>query len=154
MMRVVRTASRWWLLGPALAIYTAAWLAPATLWFDSRSITVSDTVVGQVPVVTEDRAIRWSFYGEFFAAVRRVGDDGATACSGSGVRRYIGGQDGFRATNLIDWADNNPSCAWIPAGTYYLDTCRTVLRPLLGIIPAKTACWRSGPFTVREVLNK
>jgi hypothetical protein len=82
MMRVVRTASRWWLLGPALAIYTAAWLAPATLWFDSRSITVSDTVVGQVPVVTEDRAIRWSFYGEFFAAVRRVGDDGATAISG------------------------------------------------------------------------
>jgi hypothetical protein len=153
-MRVLRTASRWWILGPALVVYTAAWLAPATLWFESRSITVRDSVVGQAATVTEDRKICCDFYGEFAATVRRVDDDVATACSGSGQRRYIGGQDGFRVTNLIDWADNNPSCAWIPAGTYYLDTCRTVLRPLLGIIPAKTACWRSGPFTVREVLNK
>lgn len=154
MMRLLRTASRGWILGPALAVYTAAWLAPATLWFQSRAITVSDSVVGQVATVTEDRSIRWSFYGEFTASVRRVSDDVATACSGSGSRHYIGGQDGYRTSDLIDWADNNPACAWIPPGTYYLDTCWTVLHPLLGIIPAKTACWRTEPFVIKEAPKK
>lgn len=153
-MRILRTASRWWILGPALVVYTAAWLAPATLWFDSRAITVSDSVVGRAATVTEDRMIRWTFYGEFTAAVRRVDDDVATACNGSGQRRYIGGQDGFRTSDLIDWTDNNPACAWIPPGTYYLDTCRTVLRAAGGIIPAKTACWRSEPFTIKEAPKK
>lgn len=149
MRAVLRTASRWWVLGPVLAVYTAAWLAPASLWFDSRSITVSNTVAGQAAAVTEDRTIRWSFYGEYSAEVRKVGDD-AMICSGSGLVHYRGGQDGFRTSDLVEWTDGNPACARIAPGAYYLDTCRTVLHPLLGIIPAKTACWRSEPFTVQE----
>lgn len=154
MMRILRTASRGWILGPALAVYTAAWLAPATLWFDSRSITVSDTVVGQVPVVTEDRTIRWNFHGAYSVATWRVSDDAPADCAGSSLFNYKGGLDGYRTLDLVSMADNNPRCGRLPPGTYYLDVCRTVLRPLIGIIPSKTACWRSEPFIVTEVPKK
>jgi hypothetical protein len=86
--------NRWWIFWPVVALYVALWSLPASVWFDSRSIQVSDSVVGEAPLVAEDRAVRWSFTGEYSATTRNaMTGEVARGCSGSEVLRYRGGQD-------------------------------------------------------------
>jgi hypothetical protein len=142
--------NRWWIFWPVVALYVALWSLPASVWFDSRSIQVSDSVVGEAPLVAEDRAVRWSFTGEYSATTRNaMTGEVARGCSGSEVLRYRGGLEGVDTMNLVDWTAGKTACSHLAPGRYYTETCRTVLYPLWGILPAKTRCWTSNIFTVR-----
>ena len=135
------------IVAPILAAYTALWLAPASLWFDVRSLQVAQESPGAVPTVSIDRNIRWSFAGAYTVDVRDFGT-GNIACGGGGSHQYLGGLTGIRAFNLVDFAGEDASCAALPPDTYTVEACWTVLYPLWGGLPPKTVCIRSNPFEV------
>ena len=151
MMTVVRrTINRWWVFYPLLGLYLVLWALPASVWFDSRSINVSDATEGAAPTVVEDRAIRFSFLGEYATTTRNVlTNEVAGGCTGADRLRYRGGLDGVQTRSLVEWTDGKVACASLAPGTYYTETCRTVLYPLWGILPRKTTCATSNIFTVR-----
>ena len=150
MAMVRRTVDRWWVFWPALGLYIVLWALPARLWFDSHSIAISDAVQGSAPTVVEDRTIRFSFFGEYIATTREaLTNKVASGCAGSGRVRYRGGLSGVQTMSLVEWTDGKVACASLAPGTYYTETCRTVLYPLWGILPRKTTCATSNIFTVR-----
>ena len=151
MAMVRRTLNRWWVFWPALGLYLVLWAMPSRVWFDSHSIAVSDAIAGAAPTVVEDRTIRFSFLGEYTATTRDVlTNEVSGGCAGSGRVRYRGGLSGVQTMSLVDWTDGKVACASLAPGTYYTETCRTVLYPLWGILPRKTTCATSNIFTVRE----
>ena len=160
MKRVTRTISRWWFFYPVLLVYGALGISPASFWFTSRSIEVSDAIVGSAPTVVEDRSIFFSFYGGYSAKVR----DAVTGkimprCVGSADFPYRGGLDGLRTMTLVEWVDNQHGCALLPVGQYVLNTCRLIYTPLFfnitlpAILPPKTSCRLSNIFTITEGEN-
>ena len=151
MMAVVRrTLNRWWVFWPTLGLYIALWALPARLWFDSRSIAISDAIAGAAPTVVEDRTIRFSFLGEYTATTRDVlTNEVSGGCTGSERLRYRGGLSGVHTMSLVEWTDGKEGCARLEPGSYYTETCRTVLYPMWGILPRKTTCATSNIFTMR-----
>lgn len=132
--------------------YLTCWLSPVTLWFESRSIEVASAGPGEMPVVIEDRSIRWSFYGQYTVAVRRAATQSvAGGCSGGGYVHYQAGLDGVQSYTLAEYADGNPGCGKLGEGSYFVEVCRTVLRPMLGILPPKSRCWYSNIFEIVAV---
>lgn len=138
----------WWLMLPLLIIaYTAAWLVPATWWYQPGTIIIADTPGGSDPVVSADRQIRRSFDGLNAVSIWRVPPDGHVACAGSDTLRYKGGLYHPHTAPLTQWADD-PWCARLDPGEYYAEACWTVLRPFGGLLPAKTTCINSPVFRV------
>ena len=147
---VRRTINRWWVFFPLLGLYLVLWALPASVWFDSRSINVSDATEGAAPTVVENRAILFSFLGEYATTTRNVlTNEVAGGCTGADRLRYRAGLDGVQTRSLVEWTDGAADCARLGAGQYYTETCRTVLYPLFGILPPKTVCVTSNIFTVR-----
>jgi len=149
MRRISRAINRWWVFWPALLLYVGLWLLPASIWFSSAGQLVSDARPGAAPVVVEDRTIRISFVGDYSTSTREVdSNEIAAGCTASAQVRYRGGLSGVRSMTLVDWTDGKPGCGRLPPGTYYTETCRTVLRPLWGLLPAKEECWVSNLFRI------
>lgn len=151
MMRAaIRTANRWWVFSPAVAIYVGLWALPANFWFESRSLKVADAYAGEAPIVVEDRAVRWSFHGSYSVATRyaEVPQEIVGGCAGDGKVAYRGGLDGVKSYDLVEFTDGKEACRHLPPGTYFTEVCRTVERPLWGILPAKTTCRTSNVFKI------
>lgn len=151
MTRHAKIAWKWGVAIPLFLIYVALAFAPAWIWFDSRSIKVSDTVSGRAATVVEDRYIRFSFFGSFTANVRHAAgpQEVAGRCYGTFDFPYRGGLIGRKSYNLVEFV-GSPSCRRLAPGPYYVEVCRTVKRPIWGILPPKTSCWTSNVFTVRS----
>lgn len=138
----------WWVVLPvALAAYTAAWLTPASWWYQPGRIVIQDAVQGGDPVVEIQRTIHRSFDGRYTVSVWRDPPDGHVACAGSDTLRYKGGLYQPHQAPLTQWVDD-PWCSKLPVGTYYAEACWTVLRPFLGIVPGKTTCTTTPFFRV------
>lgn len=139
----------WIIMLPIFLVYTLFWSLPFSFWFQSNSILVSDAPFGSIPSIIEDRIIKRSFYGSYSATTRRM-DDNSIVCSVSGFVMYRGGLDQPRQTDLLEWSNYRLPCAFLRPGTYYLETCRTVIRPAgeLLPVPEKTQCWYSNPFRI------
>ncbi|MCB1351387.1 MAG: hypothetical protein KDK03_01485 [Rhodobacteraceae bacterium] len=137
----------WSLFAPTLALN----LLPGSLWFDSRSVEVSDAVEGIAPIVVEDLAIHIPFLGGYDAIVYEAETSLPTTCRGAEALRYAKRLDGTSSMSLVDWVAGNQVCATLPPGTYYLNTCRTIATPvpIYGpLVTAKTVCRRSNLFIV------
>lgn len=138
----------WWVILPlAIIVYTAAWLTPATWWYQPVSLMVGDVLEGGDPIISVKRNIKRSFQGQYTASVWRDPSDGHVACAGSDTIRYKGGLFGPHDAPLTQWADD-PWCGNLEPGRYHLETCWTVLRPFYGIVPGKTVCAVSNIWTV------
>ena len=148
--RAFRFLDHWWVLSPIVAIYVVLWALPASVWFNSRSVTISDAPLGAAPLVLEDRQIRFSFYGHYLTTTRNARTHDATPCKAESDFPYRGGLDGQRTMSLTEWSDGEIACAMLPPDSYYTQTCRTVLYPLWGILPAKTTCNTSNIFKVTQ----
>lgn len=139
----------WWVILPlAIIVYTAAWLTPATWWYQPISLGISDVDQGGDPVVSIKRSIKRSFDGRYNVNVwSKVPQLGHVSCAGSDELRYRGGMFEPHEDNLTHWADD-PWCSKLQPGQYYAEACWTVLRPFAGIVPDKTVCAISNLFTV------
>lgn len=151
MMRsAIRAANKWWVFLPVLLTYIGLWVLPPSFWFESRSLKVADAYVGEAPIVVEDRAIHWSFVGRYFTSTRFAENpqEIAFGCTGDGTIYYRGGLDGLKSYSLDEYTDSKDACRKLPVGTYFTEVCRTVERPLWGILPPKTTCRTSNVFKV------
>lgn len=148
--RVFRALDHWWVFLPLVVVYVGLWAMPASVWFDSRSIAISDAKVGEAPIVLEDRRIRFSFYGRYKTVTKDATTHFDTRCEAEADFPYRGGLDGTRSMSLVDWTNEDDDCASIPPGTYYTETCRTVLYPMWGILPSKKTCSTSNIFRIGE----
>lgn len=136
------------IFAPLLLIYTAFWLAPATLWYQPQSLTIAQTDPGVVPAVVMTRDIRFRFMGTYTVDVREI-ETNRLACRGSGRHNYKPATGDF-ATDLQDFAGDDPKCSSLPHGVFYAEACWTVEQPLWGILPSKTTCIISNPFRVSQ----
>ena len=130
-----------------LIAYTAAWLTPATWWYEPGQIVIADAHVGEDPVVSINRTIHRSFDGRYTVSIWKDPPDGHMTCGGSDYLRYRGGLFEPHESPLTKWADDE-WCGRLPAGKYYAEVCWTVLRPFFGIIPDKTVCTTSNMFSI------
>ena len=153
MMRAaIRIANRWWVFLPVFLTYVGLWALPATFWFESRSLNVADSYVGEAPIVIEDRAVHFSFVGHYFTSTRFAENpqEIAFGCTGDSTIHYRGGLDGLKSYDLAEYTDGKEACRRLLPGTYFTEVCRTVERPLFGILPPKTACSTSNVFRVED----
>lgn len=149
MNRIPKAVNKWWVFWPIFLTYVGLWAMPGEMWFKTRSLNVGNAVSGDSPIVIEDREIRWSFKGRYSTETRDAKtNDIAGGCQGSGDVSYKGGLSGPKTYNLVDHTDGKTACRFLTPGAYYTEVCRTILRPLYGILPAKTSCATSNIFTV------
>lgn len=141
--------TRWRLPAAAVALvaYTAAWLTPATWWFEPLTLTVSQREPGGPAIVAMGRLSKRAFDGAYTTAVFAVGPDAPPVCGRGETRRYKGGLSAPYEMPLAEWA-NDARCAALPPGSYYAHGCWTVLRPWWGLVPDKTACIVSPIFEI------
>ena len=138
----------WTLVLPlAMVAYVAAWLTPATWWYQPVAISIADAPLGGDPRVEINRVIKRGFDGRYTVSIWREPSDGHIACAGSDALRYKGGLYKPHHAPLTQWADDE-WCARLPEGRYYAEACWTVLRPFRGIVPDKTTCRMSNIFAI------
>ena len=138
----------WWVILPlALIFYTAAWLTPATYWYQPRSIYISDAVVGSDPIVSINRTIKRNFHGRYEVSVWQEPSDGHFSCAGQDELRYKAGLFKPHESPLTQWVDD-PWCKNLPEGRFYAEACWTIIRPFWFIVPDKQICATSNLFTI------
>ncbi len=124
----VRMKDRHWLLallvGWLLLVGAPKWpnFFPASHWFEVRSISVSDSVVGVAPGMSVDRVIHRPFQADWIATVMRVeaGGGNSTLCTARGGNDYR--PTASLPANLnLDWWTWPRKCD-LPPGEYRLKT--------------------------------
>jgi len=138
----------WFFVFPiALVLYTAAWLVPATWWYEPGRISISDAQVGEEPIVSITRTIHRSFDGMYSVSIWKDPPDGHMTCGGSDNLRYRGGLFEPHEAPITQWADDE-WCGRLPVGKYYAEVCWTVIRPFGGLLPDKVVCTTSNMFSI------
>lgn len=131
-----------------LVVWTGLALVPLDwLWFKPRVLQVADTTVTEPAAIRFERTIRRDFIGEYSVTVRGI--DRGIVCQASSTRfPYERGATLPEPLDMAWWAPGDSRCARLyPPGTYSMETCWTGY-VWFRLVPAKTTCMESNPFTV------
>jgi len=128
-----------------------AYVLPASVWFEVRSIHIEDAVVGGDPVMTVDRSINRPFTADYTVAIR----DAVTrevVCTSNGRTRYDTDARLPVPLTLSWWATGDDIChpSELGIGKFFAVTCWGV-EPNLHILPHKHVCRESNVFEMTYV---
>ena len=130
----------------AIAWMAIASVLPSSLWLEVRSVYVSDTVAGDVPLMQVDRTIHADVRGEYRVEVQRFERGGwLNICAGEGRANYH--HDAVLPDPLtLDWWTYPATCSpSLTPGRYRIET-RWTLFP--DIAPPREVRVLSNIFTV------
>lgn len=142
--RIVRTVD---VVSVAMVVWLIGAMVPASwLWFDPGPVRIADSVDGKAPAVGFTRTIHRDTAIRYSVIVRELDTHRITCDGDGGPFTYRTGSTLPERIDLRWWAGGE--CWPLPSNTYITETCWTVVRPFLGLVPAKTVCRESNPFTV------
>lgn len=106
-----------------LAVSVQASLAPASDWFEVRSVYVADTTAGASPVMTVDREVKKPFRGRWLVDVEQEQPSGrfVVRCTAAGANNYSLGND-LPVPLDLDWWTYPMDCAPTEPGRYRVET--------------------------------
>ena len=127
-----------------LLAYLGAWVAVDVRdYIDLRAVSVEPANAGESIPITVSRDILSDFDGGYNVTIRTQPSNHVYCTSGDVALHYRTETDPITGKDLAWWAFGG-DCTdrmtpGLPAGTYTLETCHYVSRPLV-ILPRKTRC--------------
>lgn len=132
-----------------LLIWTGLALVPATwFWFQPGPVVVSDSVGGAAPVLGFERTIKRSVQMSYQVTIRKMRSKSPVCDPQRGPFTYRPDAELPDPIDLVWWSGADVRCWPQEPGTYIAETCWTVVSPFYGLVPPKTVCRESNPFTV------
>lgn len=132
-------------------LWAAAAALPLSLWFQPGSLVIASTDYNEQPaLVVYGRQIKRRVFIHYSVVVHRLVPD-MVACEAEGGPFWYEPRRELPPTNemTLAWlAPSDARCSSLPPGEYVAEVCwsATVLG---GLVPAKTVCVQSNPFTIR-----
>ncbi len=131
------------ILWSALAMVPLRWF-----WYAPGTVIVSDSTVATPPSILFDRRIKRPVRMSYQVVIRRVGNDRIVCDPASGPFTYRPTATLPKHMDIIWWTGADMRCWPRAPGTYVMETCWTASRPFGGLVPPKTECRDSNPFSI------
>lgn len=119
----------------ALPYLAFASIPPSVFWYEPGEVRIHDAPQGTAPAIEFFRDIKRPSIIGYSTVTRDSHND--VACEGSGgpftyqeSRGVLSGKD------LVWWSDNDPRCGNLPVGSYWTETCWTVVSPARSLLPS------------------
>ena len=132
-----------------LTCWLLAALVPAQ-WFGfwPGSLFIADATPDRAPAILFTRSINRSVRMEYQVVIRELNERRVVCDPQNGPFTYRPDATLPRDVDLVWWTGGDDRCWPQEPGTYIAETCWTVVRPFYGLVPPKTMCIESNPFTV------
>ena len=137
----------------------AASLPASVFWYEPGEVYILDADSGSAPAIKFTRNIKREAGISYAVVVRNIG--GETSCEGrGGPFTYKPMHGPLIGKDLVWWASGDQRCARLPVGTYWGETCWSIVAPMRDllpgplkdvfgwILPPKHVCRVTLPFTV------
>jgi hypothetical protein len=146
MMRAVWNGLAFTLIASFVCWLSFATIAPASWWYEIRSVRVVDSTVGETPIMHIDRTIHQDFLGTYIVDVEQMQMDGRFTVVCSAYARTFYRSDAVLPEPVtLDWWSWPIKCALLP-GRYRVETTWLIETPLF---PDKRAGVLSNEFLVK-----
>lgn len=144
--RVLRTVD---LLAVLVILWAGAVVMPLSwLWYAPGEVRISDSTTDAPPVVDFARVIKRPVQIRYQVVIREMHERRVVCDPGFGPFTYRPDAALPDAPDLIWWTGGDPRCWPRAPGTYIAETCWHSGRLLWGLIPGKSVCRESNPFSV------
>ena len=90
---------------------------PVAAWFEVEPVVITDTYVGDDPLVWYERTIKKEFYGDWAVEIKDAHTEGVTACYGNGANLYSPERDVINNPVTLEWFIGK--VCDLPAGAYH-----------------------------------
>lgn len=155
MSKLRMSEQSWWWVILGGFLYLGLVAVPSSRWIEVTSVHVNDAANPAEITLDVTREIKMFFPGVYSVTIRRSPGGSMICNTGSSLPiPYRPGAELPEPLPLWWWlgtvgdlracAENGLSSP----GLYMLETCHTVLRPFLGLVPEKTGCVDSNPFRI------
>ena len=124
------------------------------IWFEPKSYFIADAAVDEPPSVEFDRVIKRPVAMTYSVVIRKVGSKYAVCDPVRGPFTYSPDAVLPDDMDLVWWTGGDDRCWPREPGSYFSETCWTVVSPFWGLVPPKTACVQGNggaPFHVTSV---
>lgn len=144
--RIIRTVD-------LLSVLLLLWMAAAAIplhwfWFDPGQVYVSDTTPDTPPAISFTREIKRPIKMRYQVVIREMNSRRVVCDADGGPFTYSPDADLPDDLDIVWWSGGDPTCWPQVAGTYIMETCWTAPNLFFGLVPAKTTCRDSNPFSV------
>lgn len=135
-----------------MVTWAVAAILPLSFWFQPGSLIIASTDYDKQPaLVIYDRKISRRVFMSYSVVVHRLVPDIVACDAKSGPFWYEPRRELPPPSEMtLAWlAPSDARCGGLPPGEYVAEVCwsATVLG---GLVPTKTVCVQSNPFTIRE----
>ena len=148
----MKRTARWIDMAAVFALFWCVLVAlPLSIWFEPGTVVVASTDHDDQPaLMVYDRKIKRSVFVSYSAVIHSINPDTIACEAEGGPYWYMPGRElpPPEKMTLAWWAPSDARCAKLPAGEYVLDTCWTA--QISSLLPEKSVCVQSNPFTIRE----
>ena len=149
MRRLVRVAD---ILAVALVTWGGLSLVPVEwVWFDPGRVIVGDSTVDDPPVMQFNRKVKRQAKISYQVVIRNVTNRQVVCDPKRGPFTYRPTASLPADMRLDWWTGYDPRCWPREVGTYFMETCWTVVRPFWGLVTPKTVCRESNTFRIAAV---
>ncbi len=127
----------------ALALVPLGWF-----WYEPGQVVISNSSVENPPKVDFTRSIRRSVIMKYQVVIRDIERNQVVCDPASEPFTYKPTAKFPDDADLVWWTGGDDRCWPREAGTYIAETCWTATHLFWGLIPDKTVCRTSNPFTI------
>jgi len=120
-------------------------------WFDPGEVVISNTTVAAPPKVSFTRTIQRRVLMTYQVVVRDIEKNRVICDPSSEAFSYSPTAQMPDDADLVWWTGGDDRCWPQEPGTYVAETCWTAVSLFFGMVPDKTVCRLSNPFTVAGI---
>lgn len=117
-------------------------------WFDPGHVIISNSSVEKAPKVAFNRKIHRPVLMKYQVVIRDIERNSVVCDPSSEPFTYSSTAQLPDDADLVWWTGGDDRCWPQEPGTYIAETCWTATHILWGLIPDKTVCRTSNPFTI------
>lgn len=122
------------------ALYLGLAMVPVSYWYTIGDVVFPEAVEGQPIFMDYSGGARRDFLGSYTVIGRNFATREIVCDARSGPFMYEVAAPRPDPLTMAWWAPSDPRCKSLPAGAYAIETCWTVHRPFLGVVPARVGC--------------
>lgn len=150
-MSVSKTVKLVDIVAIAFVAWGALFAIPGELiWFDPQEVIISDSRIENPPTVSFKRDIKRDVKMKYQVVIRELRSKVPVCDPTRGPFTYRTDSELPTPINLIWWTGADERCWPREEGTYIAETCWTIVEPFWGLVPPKSVCRDSNPFSISK----
>lgn len=136
-----------------LSVVFVGWLAIAMIplgwfWYEPGQVVISNSSIETPPRVDFTRVIRRPVIMKYQVIIRDIDRKEVVCDPASEPFTYSPTAQFPTSADLVWWTGGDDRCWPREPGTYTAETCWTATHLFWGLVPDKTVCRNSNPFTI------